>query len=235
MPDALRWLWRDYPQSVAVHPPAALNGPGWDTRGSVWATVDAVNDWLPVTASVPAHNTQTITNASGTTYSVIDGDSRVRMRANNGTTHFVATGLAQPAGVALSPDGAMLVVTDRNKRQSWSFQLDGSGTPVNGEPFYRMESEDAAYDGATGAAFDSLGQVYFATASGVQVCEANGRVAMILNRPDTSTEAPVNAVWFGGPALDWLYVTQGGKTFRRHMKTHGVPVSTPQKPPQPPL
>ena len=49
--------------------------------------------------------------------------------------------------------------------------------------------------GASGAAFDNYGQVYFATALGVQVCEANGRVAMILNSP--VPDKGVEAVAFG--------------------------------------
>ena len=38
--------------------------------------------------------------------------------------------------------------------------------------------------GVTGATLDSIGQVYFATPLGVQMCEANGRTAAILNSPE---------------------------------------------------
>lgn len=48
LPDALRWLWRDYPQPITAHPPAALHAKGWDTRGSIWATITAPNDWQQV-------------------------------------------------------------------------------------------------------------------------------------------------------------------------------------------
>ena len=236
LPDALRWLWRGYPQPLAVHPPAALNGPGWDTRGSIWATVDAVNDWQPAGTDAVSPNSKEATSPSGTTYRVAEGDRRIAIAGRGGAPiRFIDTGLKQPAGLAFSPDGAMLVVADRDSRQSWSFQLDREGMPTHGEPFYRLETEDAAFDGATGAAIDSLGQVYFATAVGVQICEASGRVAMILNRPDTSTDAPIDTVAFGGEGLQWLYVTQAGKLYRRHLKTHGVPASSPQKPPLPPL
>ena len=111
-------------------------------------------------------------------------------------------------------------------------QLQLDGTPTNAEPFYRLEVLDDD-GGANGAAFDSLGQVYFATALGVQVCEANGRVAMILNSP--VADKPVTAVAFGGPDRAWLYVTADGKLFRRKMKVHAVATDKPEKPPQPPL
>lgn len=86
--------------------------------------------------------------------------------------------------------------------------------------------------GVQAAAFDSIGQVYFATPLGVQVCEANGRVAMILNPPDRGA---VTQVAFGGKEMNWLYVTVNGKTYRRETKVKGVPASVMAKLPRPPL
>jgi gluconolactonase len=48
MPDALRWLWRDYPKPVVVHEPAGMNRPGWDPRGKVYSTVSADKPWEQV-------------------------------------------------------------------------------------------------------------------------------------------------------------------------------------------
>jgi sugar lactone lactonase YvrE len=110
--------------------------------------------------------------------------------------------------------------------------LQEDGTPANAEPFYRLEALDNV-GGASSAAFDSLGQVYFATNIGVQIAEANGRIAMILNSP--IPDQPIDTLTFGGPDHDWLYVTVQGKLFRRKMKTHAVSVDKPEKPPQPPL
>ena len=135
--------------------------------------------------------------------------------------------------MTLSRDQAMLVVTDAQSRFSWSFQIAEDGSLKNGEPFYRLEMPEAGWvSGVTGAAQDSIGQVYFATATGIQVCEANGRVAMILNAPEPGT---VQAVAFGGKALDWLYATQGGKIFRRPVKVRGTAGWEVVKLPKPPL
>ena len=87
--------------------------------------------------------------------------------------------------------------------------------------------------GASAAAFDNYGQVYFATPIGVQVCEANGRVAMILSSP--VPDSPVDAVYFGGPNLEWLYVQVEGQTYRRKLHVRGIAPDKPEKPPQPPL
>lgn len=51
MPDALRWLWRDYPQSIAVHEPEDMHQPGWDPRGKVFATVDLDKPWQQITGN----------------------------------------------------------------------------------------------------------------------------------------------------------------------------------------
>src|SRR3984893_9277949 len=39
MPEALRWLWRGYPDRIIVHEPAAMSQPGWDPRGKVYSVV----------------------------------------------------------------------------------------------------------------------------------------------------------------------------------------------------
>ena len=41
MPEALRWLWRGYPEPIVVHEPAAMSQPGWDPRGKVYSAVSA--------------------------------------------------------------------------------------------------------------------------------------------------------------------------------------------------
>jgi sugar lactone lactonase YvrE len=157
---------------------------------------------------------------------------RQAFKARPDALSTVASPTEHPGGLALSPDHALLALTDSRDRHQWSMQLQADGTPGNAEPFYRLEVLDEE-TGASGAAFDSIGQVYFATALGVQVCEANGRTAMILNSP--VADKPVESVAFGGPDHDWLYVTADGKLFRRKMKVHAVPVDKPEKPPQPPL
>lgn len=273
LPEALRWLWRDYAetgkvQPIVSYPPAALGDKDWMTRGSVWATIDTVDGWELVrrvgdanldilsmhsdplgnidgsgvavacrksTAGACASALRFVAAGPSIMYSVQGTKDRpliIRGRTHATAERSVAAPTIKPGGLALSPDQSMLAVTDVEHRHQWSMQLQADGTPTNAEPFYRLEVLDDD-GGAAAAAFDSLGQVYFATALGVQVCEANGRVAMILNSP--VTDKPVTSVAFGGPDRDWLYVIADGKLFRRKMKVHGVSPDKPEKPPQPPL
>ena len=70
-----------------------------------------------------------------------------------------------------------------------------------------------------GIAVDSTGQVYFVNAVGIQVCEPIGRCAQILAKPEPGV---LSSIAFGGKDGNWLYVTEGGKIFRRAVKTKGV-------------
>jgi gluconolactonase len=153
----------------------------------------------------------------------------------SGATRVVYEGgqIAEPHGLALSPDQAMLIVTDAQGRFSWSFQIGSDSGLVNGEPFFRLELPETGWvSGVQAVAQDSIGQSYFATPMGIQVCEANGRVAQILNPPE---HGAITSLLFGGQDLNWLYVTVSGKLFRRPVKVTGTSAWSPQKPPKPPL
>jgi gluconolactonase len=164
-------------------------------------------------------------DASQKTIGRIDSQGKARVVAEH-------LDIGLPAGIALSPDQAMLIATDAQSRYSWSFQIAPDGGLANGEPFYRLEMPEFGASHIAGVTEDSIGQVYFATPLGIQVCEANGRMAMILNPPE---HGPVSSLAFGGKDFDWLYATGGGKLFRRPVKVKGVPAWAPAKLPKPPL
>ena len=307
-PDALRWLWREFPKPIVVKEPAAMGQPGWDTRGKVYSTVWAGKGWEPVGSTYgqvgglaadregnvyftdPGANriyrsdtegkvSLFRENSAGATALKIGSDSRVyvlqpgRKRilsygagadekvvaSNVDAVDFTITAkgaiyytdpagrtvrmlggskpvdleMAMPSGISLSGDQAMLVATDAQSRFSWSLQLAADGSPVHAEPFYRLEMPESGWaSGVRGVAGDALGQVYFASPLGIQVCEANGRVAMILNPPEPGA---IQAIAFGGKALDWLYAAQGGKLFRRPVKVKGTANWETVKLPKPPL
>jgi sugar lactone lactonase YvrE len=176
--------------------------------------------------AVTARSTVYFADAVHRTIGYIDEQGRTRTVYDGGE-------IAMPSGLALSPDQAMLIVTDGQSRFSWSFQIAGDGSLINGEPFYRLEMPESGWkSGVQGAVEDADGQVYFASHLGVQFCEANGRVAGILNPPEYGV---VTGLAFAGKNLDWLYVAEGGKLFRRPVKVRGMAVGRPTKPPAAPL
>jgi enterochelin esterase-like enzyme/sugar lactone lactonase YvrE len=313
MPDALRWLWRGYPEPITVREPAAMTQPGWDARGKVYSTVWASKPWEPVGGTYSSVASPTISKDGSVFFADFSADRIYRVDpqgkvaqfaantggasalragpdgllyaaqparhrivsyapsgeekvvaqnvdatdlavradraifftdARQGTIGFIDPAgkvklaykggeIAVPSGVALSPDQGMLHVTDAQSRFSWSFAIAADGTLVHGEPFYRLEMPESGWkSGVTGVAVDSIGQLYFAGPLGIQVCEANGRTAQILNPPEYGA---VTALAFSPQEPAWLYVAEGARLFRRPVKVKGVAAWAPVKPPRPPL
>ena len=162
------------------------------------------------------------------TVGLIDAKGQRRVVYNGGE-------IMKPTALTLSPDQAMLLVADGMDRYQWSFQLTADGSLANGEPFQRLEMpEEGLFSGVGGLTVDSLGYMWATSAMGIQVCEQPGRCTNILNKPEF-TATPIADIAFGGPDRNWLYVTQGGKVFRRETRRTGVVAWQPVKPPQPGL
>ncbi|HZS05521.1 MAG TPA: alpha/beta hydrolase-fold protein [Blastocatellia bacterium] len=144
-------------------------------------------------------------------------------------------GIQLPTALTLSPDQSLLDVADGQTRFTWNFQIAADGSLVNGEPFHRLEMPETSWmSGVRGLTVDSIGHLYAASTLGIQVCEQIGRCAQLLNKPEFGT-TPISDIAFGGPERNWLYVTQGGKLFRRQVKRTGVVAWEPVKPPRPGL
>ena len=123
-------------------------------------------------------------------------------------------------GVCLSPDQSMLYVSDPNGKWVWSYQLQSDGSLANGEPFFRMETTDeASASGASSMAVDDQGLLYVATVLGIQICDQQGRVVAILNRPEQAdpSQGPVSGIAFGGADHQYLYAVVGNQVYRRHL------------------
>ena len=309
MPDALRWLWRDYPKPITAKQPQAMGQPGWDPRAQVYSVILPDKPWEPVAGSYqslaslasakdgrvfvsdPAANkiheaggavfkdktngaTAIRVGADGRVYASqpaahrivswgAQGDERVVARdvdasdfalTAKGAIYYVDSakktvglvdapgakkrvvhdgkGLTAPTAIALSPDQSLLLVADAGSRFNWSFLVTADGSLESGEPFYRVDLAEGSTRGSAGVTVDSIGQAYFATALGIQLCEQNGRCAAILAKPERGV---LSGIAFGGKELGWLYAIEGNKLFRREVKTRGVEVSTKVKPPRPPL
>jgi sugar lactone lactonase YvrE len=176
--------------------------------------------------AVTAKATIYFSDAVHKTIGSVDASGKVRVVYQGGE-------IAMPSGLGLSGDQAMLVVSDAQGRFSWSFQIAADGTLKNGEPFYRLEAPETGWSsGVRSVVEDSIGQVYFATPFGVQMCEANGRMAAVLNPPE---HGGVSSVVFAGKKMDWMYVAEGEKLFRRPVKVTGVAAGVLVKLPKPSL
>jgi sugar lactone lactonase YvrE len=174
---------------------------------------------------------------TGAIYFVDTAQKMVGRIDEKGQRRVVYSGgeIMSPTALTLTPDQAMLLVADGMDRYQWSFQIAADGSLMNGEPFQRLEMpEEGLFSGVAGLTVDSIGYVWATSAMGIQVCEQPGRCTNILNKPEFNA-TPITAIAFGGPDRTWLYVTQGGKLFRRETKRTGVVAWEPVKPPQPGL
>ncbi len=173
-------------------------------------------------------------SSKGNIYFTEPSTHRVWFVPKGGEKRVVDEGLTYPNGVRLSPDESLLLVADSQSRTVWSYQVQPDGSLKNGEPFYRLTMPDegplkADPDGMT---LDDQGHLYVATNVGIQICDQPGRVVGIIRRP---SEARPSNVVFGGPDMQTLYVTAGGKVFARHMRRKGFYPWKPVKPPVPQL
>jgi sugar lactone lactonase YvrE len=83
---------------------------------------------------------------------------------------------------------------------------------------------------------DSLGFLYVQTNLGIQVCDEQGRVVLIINPPSFGLLPNYflpEGIAFGGPDFQDLYVVVNSKLFKRHMLRKGFPPWVQQKPPAP--
>jgi enterochelin esterase-like enzyme/sugar lactone lactonase YvrE len=162
------------------------------------------------------------------TVNFIDSKGQKRVVSN-------CEGILLPTALTLSPDQSLLNVADGQAKFTWNYQVMSDGSIINGEPFHRFEMPEISWkSGVEGLAVDSIGHLYATSALGIQVCEQIGRCAQLLNKPEFG-ETPISNIAFGGPERNWLYVTQGGKLFRRQVKRTGVVAWEPVKPPRPGL
>jgi sugar lactone lactonase YvrE len=137
-----------------------------------------------------------------------------------GSMRVVSEAINWPRGVRASTDQSLLLVNDPRTNRIWSFQIQNGGSLINGRPTYHLETGDGRSEAdAGGMAFDSEGFLYVATKFGVQVFDRQGRVTAIIDAPGNEG---VSNVLFAGPGLQWLYVMDGDKVYRRSVRQRGV-------------
>jgi enterochelin esterase-like enzyme len=137
----------------------------------------------------------------------------------------VVHGLKDVSALALSPDGLWLFAAQRNSHLSYNYRVQPDGTLDSGEPFYDLAVPASADgSGASSVAMDRDGRAYVATYMGIQIMDHNGRVAAILPLPGN---LPATSVCFAGDDFSILYVSSGGKVYRRKLNVPGLPPASP--------
>ena len=288
LPDALRWLWRDYPSPI--RPAEASKQPlmttillpedGWHDVGGIHAPAhglavgakgevaftttsglsrlgangraETVRDKSPGLGAVAFGAEEKIYAVDGPRRRVVSYDAggrealvadgidahglavtqggrlyvtepkqkKVWLVEGQGKKRVVDTGIAEPTGIALTPDQSLLLVADAQGIFVYSFQIQADGSLAQKQPYFHLH----LVEGDTGTAasamvVDANGYLYVTTALGIQVCDQAGRVNGIVSRPRAGTPGPLT---FGGPELDELYVAVGDTLYHRKTRARGV-------------
>ena len=135
-----------------------------------------------------------------------------------GVMTVVNDGLNCGASLAIYPDHRLLIFNEPNTRWLLSYVVDEQGQPMAGQRFYWLHNTTGDDSQQVGQmTFDENGNLYVATAMGVQICDQNGRVRAILPLPDST---PIRSLAFVGTKL--YVANERGEIYVRELKVAGA-------------
>jgi gluconolactonase len=217
-PDAMRWLWKDWPHPIAVGESQNVFLKTILQPGEGWQTVSGDDPMIHTTALQSKGHRALGTD--GRVYWTDSTSGKVRMIRRDGKESVIDSGLKGPTGIALSPDGLWLAVAESKTHWGYSYRVGSDGTVHDKQRFYWFCVPDEADDSGAGTwVMDREGRLYAATRLGIQIFDRNGRVRAILPIPG----GEAMDLSFGGEHLEFLYVVaMDGTTYRRRLKVPGV-------------
>lgn len=231
-PDAMRWLWRG-------HPNAPKAGKSLNNMLST-VLVDSLT-WEEINptqhSTIYSHNsaqsafakklniTNSITLHNGNIYGVNDNGEIYLKRPDEKP---IKLNTLDNCGneIAIYPDATLLIQTEKHSNWLIAYTINEDGTISNGEQFYWLHNiTNRTQSEGHSPFFDTLGNLYIATESGIQIADQNGRVRAILPSPEgviTQMAMYDNVIYI---------TTDSGKMFRRTLKTTAHnPTNTPITP-----
>ena len=123
-------------------------------------------------------------NVKGDIYFTDSPARRSGSLPKGGKPRVVDEGIEYPNGVLFSPDQTLLYVSDYAGQLSWAFQIQPDGSLAHKQRYFYVHMPDAATrSSADGMAVDANGNVYIATALGVQVFDQIGKCHAIIPAP----------------------------------------------------
>jgi len=163
----------------------------------------------------------------------IDKPSKLILIRPGGERRVVDSGLKFINGLCLTPDQTQLYVAESATHWVWIYTVLPDGTLSNKQRFGWLHVPDGGdFAWPDGMKCDREGRLYVATSLGIQILDPLGRVNAILPMPKGQ---PSNCC-FGGADFSVLYVSCGGKVWRRKLNVRGCnSFEAPNKPGAPHL
>ncbi len=133
----------------------------------------------------------------------------------SGNVRLLTRDLAQPNGLAFSPDGKKFYVDDSEQRNIRVYDVASDGTLANGRIF--GEEPGGKNDGVPdGIKVDKFGNLFVTGPTGIWVWDAKGNHLGTIVMP----EQPANLTW-GDKDYRTLYITATTSVYRLETKTQG--------------
>jgi gluconolactonase len=139
-------------------------------------------------------------------------------RWRDGQVSAVITDLPNPNGIALSPDGRRLYVSNSGPELFvMIYDLDEAGAVSNPRRLISYDGPRPS-DVPDGLKVDSAGNIWTTGPGGIRIIAPDGRVLGQIRTPEP---AQANLVW-GGPDLQTAYITSSDKVYRLALKVPGM-------------
>jgi gluconolactonase len=132
---------------------------------------------------------------------------------NRGKVRLLTKDLAQPNGLAFSPDGKRLYINDTSKREIRVYDVSATGQLENGRMFGKEEGRGGVPDGMR---VDTSGNVYVTGPGGIWVWDPDGNHLGTILMP----ESTANFNW-GGTDYQTLYIAGRTSVYRLKTTAHG--------------
>lgn len=132
---------------------------------------------------------------------------------DDGSVRLLIKDIAQPNGLAFSPDGKHLYVDDDDRKDIRVFDVSADGTVTNERVF---GSEDEPGGVPDGMRVDQAGNLYVTGPKGIWVWDPEGHHLGTLVMP----EQPANLAW-GGKDYSTLYITATHSVYSIPTKARG--------------
>ncbi len=159
-----------------------------------------------------------IVSPQGFVYYTDTGKRRVvGIEIKSGTTFTAATNLNAPNGIALSPDGTILAVSEYRGSNVWTYRIGADGRLSGGAASMTLSTPaSTAVSAGDGMTVDASGRYFVTSTLGIQVFEPSGQLAGVIARPQ---EKGLVSCGFGGPKGEFLYACSSDKIYRRKTQT----------------
>lgn len=139
-------------------------------------------------------------------------------RWKDGQISAAISDLPNPNGIALSPDGRLLYVSNSGPDLFvMVYDLDEAGRATNPRKLISYDGPRPS-DVPDGMKVDSLGNIWTSGPGGIRIITPEGRVLGQIRTPEP---AQANLVW-GGPDLRTAYITSSDKVYRLDLRVAGL-------------